>query len=185
MDLSLGLTWAFVSLSVCQWKGFVTNIQSNHTGSSKCYQNFEISLPKDKHMHGEWVHLSEVESLGRENFNLPTDKFMKLTSDLHLLLSVLIYEQRIPEFREISDTFPTQIHMGTFFVHIGARDDLEASLHPRFVREYRESIPAPNTLLNLIHSNEPEPEIRKFLVVFNFISGTYILICSRNFCEIS
>lgn len=132
--------------------------------------NFEISLPEDKYMHSARVHPSEVESLGREKFVFPTDKFMKRTSDLHLLLSVLIYEQRNSRNPKVSDTFSTSL------LHLDSRDDLETSLRPRFVREYLPRIDTGSEHVSQFVSfqrrgNDRNRKLEKKICCFYFILG--------------
>lgn len=69
-----------------------------------------------------------------------------------LLISICCYRywftsSRIPEIRKVSDT------NSTLLLHENSRDNLETSLHPRFVREHRQSIPASSALLDLSSSN--------------------------------
>lgn len=140
--------------------------------------NFEISLPENKYMHRARVHPSEVESLGREKFVLPTDKFMKRTSDLHLLLSLLIYEQRHSRnprsFRYVFNFSPT-LRLTRWF-----RDVITPAI--------RAWIPRIDTgsehvvqFVSFHRSNDRNRKLETFLLFLLYFRN--VLIIKTNFCK--
>lgn len=130
-------------------------------------------------MHSARVHLSEVESLWRENFALPTDKFMKRTSNLHLLLSVLIYEQqnsRNPRsFRYIFNFSPT--HRLTRWFRDVITPAIRAWL-PRIDTVGSEHVVQ---FFSFQWSNDRNRKLETFLLLLLYFRN--VLIPKSNFCK--